>query len=1709
MDFLNEQCLKNGEEVKNVKTCSKSIVSIILATCLLFVQFSSSIPAHALDQTDVSSSVMKQIISETGTQLASGIEEKHITYKNAAGDRTELFAVNVDLKDKNTALYPGTPNDGQDYGMQSIRDEANAAIKNGKNVVSGVNADFFNMATGEPEGNVVKNGIEIHQASRSDETFFGVLKDGTPVIGDQTKYNQIKANLKQALGAKNILVKDGKIGNTSAIGADIEPRTAVGIKSDNTVFFVVIDGRQAPYSNGISMPDLAQLMRDMGAVQAVNLDGGGSTTYISRTPGEDELSLKNSPSDGNERLVANSWLITSNAPADHAFASAAVSPADKTYSPNSKITFTAKGKDAAGYSAPLPTSGLSWSLSDPAFGQIDTNTGVFQSNGKQGTVTVNLSYNGETVGSTHLEIAVPDELQFSQKALSLKFNSSNDLGLVARYEGRNVILHDGDIKWDFDSNMGTIDDSNVLHTGGESVSGNITATLAGTSLSATLSVTVGQLPTILYDFENGLGDWSPSTAGRGEVSALSLSNYPDGMVRFGNHSLKMDYDFTNATKNATLGAYAGPATSKDIPGMPTAIGMWVYATPEAQGYWLRMYIYDKSGTNKPINLTTQTEGINWTGWKYVEAPIPDNYQGPFKTFPRQMIRMMSLKSGQPGGGPMTKGSIYVDNVRAVYGANVDDLKAPIIDSISVDGKTYTSAQVNVTTAIHEDTSDAHATGINWDRNRIWVDGTEYTDAKGHYSYDKDGTFTLSGYQWADGVHHVHVSIQDNFGNETVKDAYFTVNTGNGTKLSLNPKGKEASLGGTYSLALSADDLSNVKDVTATINLGKGFPVKGVSFAESAAGSTYTYDPTTGDLNLTIQNDGASKQAGDLATIMVSVPATAEEGTKIPYSVTEGKVTFAHAQGTTFNASFSTTPSEVSIAAAYQIQVERMVVGSDGIVQVQTQDGQPVSGAEVSMTLADGKTQSLGKTDTQGKLASPLPTASAQKFKLIAQKGNDYSFAVSDQSYNAQKTAEPSNILVGATQNPKTEKSVTWMTNPLQAEDKAIMQVATKSAYEAKGDQAFQNFNGTKKMLTYSNDSSAVTLNSAKAIGLKPGTLYVFRVGDGKNWSDIRKFKTLTDSDQMTFNVFGDTQVTETSGLEDFDKILTRIENASVQSDFAIHVGDFTDDQTIFGEADMTAEMFNKHLTFDSLDMIHVLGNHEYQGDNGIKSASMLAMPNTNGPESNKTGTYSVDYGNMHIAVIGWTDNVDTMKKEMEWLRSDMKATHQTWKIIATHQPAYNKNPADAQATMFHDMLVPVCDELGIDLVFNGHDHSYGRTYPIVANTKASVGTVYIATGHTGNKTYDIEPNDPSVFEVIQKDKNEVVYLTAHVNGNKMELIAEHPDGSVVDDVTLTAHPADKTQLEAAVKSAKTLNLNDYSIIGQNDFASALSHAQKVLDNADAIPQDVVSAMDDLSKAQAALKKSANKTALESAIAKANKLDLSKYKDVGKDAFKTKLQDAIATFDNNALSVDDQKQVQTTIDALNQAIADLQLIDESKDDGTTDPSNDNAISKAEAAVQSAEQSRDQKDVDAAAKLVNDLPDSSDKTALTTRLKAIHVNSNNSQDNTNTSKPNKPDSNAGKESQTNENKNENTSTSNGQSDQAGEEAVGNSDRSNASTDSPSTAEKHSDVMNSQKKDKGAKASSLLPKTGDVFNVWTLSLGVILILIAIGIVMRKKEN
>ena len=94
---------------------------------------------------------------------------------------------------------------------------------------------------------------------------------------------------------------------------EMHPRTAIGIDRDtNSVLLLVIDGRQS-FSRGYTMVELANLMLELGAEDALNLDGGGSSTMVGLRP-DGLLSVLNSPSDGQQRLVPDGLQVSYTPP---------------------------------------------------------------------------------------------------------------------------------------------------------------------------------------------------------------------------------------------------------------------------------------------------------------------------------------------------------------------------------------------------------------------------------------------------------------------------------------------------------------------------------------------------------------------------------------------------------------------------------------------------------------------------------------------------------------------------------------------------------------------------------------------------------------------------------------------------------------------------------------------------------------------------------------------------------------------------------------------------------------------------------------------------------------------------------------------------------------------------------------------------------------------------------------------------------------------------------------------------------------------------------------------------------------------------------------------------------------------------------------------------------------------------------------------------
>lgn len=121
---------------------------------------------------------------------------------------------------------------------------------------------------------------------------------------------------REAVGGRPVLVEDSAVSG----GVDTEgrpgfadrrhPRTAAGLsRGGKRLILVAVDGRQAPYSDGMTLRELALLLRDLGAREAINLDGGGSTTLVYPAPGG-RPRVGNRPSDpGGERPVGNALAV--------------------------------------------------------------------------------------------------------------------------------------------------------------------------------------------------------------------------------------------------------------------------------------------------------------------------------------------------------------------------------------------------------------------------------------------------------------------------------------------------------------------------------------------------------------------------------------------------------------------------------------------------------------------------------------------------------------------------------------------------------------------------------------------------------------------------------------------------------------------------------------------------------------------------------------------------------------------------------------------------------------------------------------------------------------------------------------------------------------------------------------------------------------------------------------------------------------------------------------------------------------------------------------------------------------------------------------------------------------------------------------------------------------------------------------------------------
>ena len=209
--------------------------------------------------------------------------------------RYHIVLVDPTAEGIDAVVTAGNGDEPEETNRQTTRafaEEAGAAVA--------VNAHFFApWPSQDPQSDVlgllVSDQVPVSPFQTNWDVAFVWPIDGAPQIarwadGDETGYVTMPAlEIEDAIGAQEMILTDGAV---TANWEELHPRTAIGLTADPFVVLAVVDGRQDGTSEGVTTPELGELLLEFGVTDAINLDGGGSSTLVVSDP---DPRLLNSP----------------------------------------------------------------------------------------------------------------------------------------------------------------------------------------------------------------------------------------------------------------------------------------------------------------------------------------------------------------------------------------------------------------------------------------------------------------------------------------------------------------------------------------------------------------------------------------------------------------------------------------------------------------------------------------------------------------------------------------------------------------------------------------------------------------------------------------------------------------------------------------------------------------------------------------------------------------------------------------------------------------------------------------------------------------------------------------------------------------------------------------------------------------------------------------------------------------------------------------------------------------------------------------------------------------------------------------------------------------------------------------------------------------------------------------------------------------------
>ncbi|MEN5197108.1 metallophosphoesterase family protein [Sphingobacterium faecium] len=361
-------------------------------------------------------------------------------------------------------------------------------------------------------------------------------------------------------------------------------------------------------------------------------------------------------------------------------------------------------------------------------------------------------------------------------------------------------------------------------------------------------------------------------------------------------------------------------------------------------------------------------------------------------------------------------------------------------------------------------------------------------------------------------------------------------------------------------------------------------------------------------------------------------------------------------------------------------------------------------------------------------------------------------------------AYPDRMVLTWSDNPATTQSVTWRIN--SSSNKIIGQVVEEQSGPDL-EQSAQTVTGIKSQLKIEGSSQLDSYGQVTFARLKAGTVYAYRVGDGENWSAWNQFRTADLKGGFSFIYLGDAQNDLRSK---WSRSIRKAFQQEPNARFIVHAGDLinrSNNDSEWGEWHEGAGFIHQMIP-----AVPTPGNHEYRRDS---LGQLVLDPHwkmqfhlpKNGPADMQDAVYYLDYQDVRMISLNsqliMLDSIAAQKQE-QWLMDVLASSKAKWNIVVMHHPVYS-TAKNRDNTILRERFRPIFEKYGVDLVLQGHDHTYAR------GTAGQVRPVYLLSvagpkmyGSDSERWMEVSGAQTQLYQVIRVTDEKLYFSSYKLNG---------------------------------------------------------------------------------------------------------------------------------------------------------------------------------------------------------------------------------------------------------------------------------------------------------------------------------------------------------